>query len=432
MPLSPLAGKPAPADVLIDVDRLVAAYYDRRPDPANPRELVAFGTSGHRGAPEDGAFNEAHILAITQAICEHRARAGHHRPAVPRRRHARGVGAGAADGAGGAGGERRRDAASQRRAAEYTPTPALSRAILSLQPRARRGTPVSPTASSSRRRTTRRATAASSTTRPTAAPPTATSPTASRRAPTSCCARRRPGIRRVAYERARKRVRRRASYDFLTPYVEDLPRSSTSRRSRAPSVKLGADPMGGASVQYWPRIAERFQPRPDGRQQDGRPALRVHAARSRRQDPHGLLQPVRDGEPARAARTASPSRSATTPTPTATASSRRGRPDEPEPLPGGRHRLPLRAPAGLAGERRHRQDAGVEHAHRSRGRQPRPRGCARCRSASSGSSPGLLDGSFGFGGEESAGASFLRRDGRRGPPTRTASSWTCWPPRSPR
>ena len=76
MPLSPLAGKPAPSDVLIDVDRLVAAYHDRRPDPANPRERVAFGTSGHRGAPEDTAFNEAHILAITQAIVEHRARAG--------------------------------------------------------------------------------------------------------------------------------------------------------------------------------------------------------------------------------------------------------------------------------------------------------------------------------------------------------------------
>jgi phosphoglucomutase len=76
MPASPLAGKPAPADLLIDPDRLVAAYYDRHPDPANPREQVAFGTSGHRGAPEDGAFNEAHILTITQAICEHRARAG--------------------------------------------------------------------------------------------------------------------------------------------------------------------------------------------------------------------------------------------------------------------------------------------------------------------------------------------------------------------
>src|SRR6478735_8120405 len=76
MPLSPLAGKPAPPDVLIDVDRLTAAYYQGRPDPGNARERVAFGTSGHRGAPEDNAFNEAHILAITQAICEYRARAG--------------------------------------------------------------------------------------------------------------------------------------------------------------------------------------------------------------------------------------------------------------------------------------------------------------------------------------------------------------------
>ena len=76
MPASPLAGKPAPADLLIDPDRLVAAYYDRQPDPANPREQVAFGTCGHRGSPEDSAFNEAHILTITQAICEHRERAG--------------------------------------------------------------------------------------------------------------------------------------------------------------------------------------------------------------------------------------------------------------------------------------------------------------------------------------------------------------------
>src|SRR5262245_57264532 len=75
MPLSPLAGQPAPPDILIDVRRLVDAYYARKPDLRNPAELVAFGTSGHRGSAEDGAFNESHILAITQAICEYRARA---------------------------------------------------------------------------------------------------------------------------------------------------------------------------------------------------------------------------------------------------------------------------------------------------------------------------------------------------------------------
>ena len=72
MPTSPLAGKTAPVELLIDVDRLIAQYYDRKPDPSNLRELVSFGTSGHRGTPGGGTFNEDHILAIAQAIVEYR------------------------------------------------------------------------------------------------------------------------------------------------------------------------------------------------------------------------------------------------------------------------------------------------------------------------------------------------------------------------
>jgi phosphoglucomutase len=72
MALHPLAGQPAPADLLIDVARLEAAYYANQPDLDNPTQRVAFGTSGHRGAPFDSNFTEAHILAITQAICEYR------------------------------------------------------------------------------------------------------------------------------------------------------------------------------------------------------------------------------------------------------------------------------------------------------------------------------------------------------------------------
>src|SRR6266404_5374674 len=68
----PLAGKPAPRDVLIDVEKLRRLYYDERPDPNDPQPRVAFGTSGHRGSSLHRAFNEAHILAITQAICEYR------------------------------------------------------------------------------------------------------------------------------------------------------------------------------------------------------------------------------------------------------------------------------------------------------------------------------------------------------------------------
>jgi phosphoglucomutase len=76
MALSPLAGKPAPRELRIDVDRLLAAYASGKPDPADPRQRVSFGTSGHRGTPLDGSFTEAHILAITQAICDYRASKG--------------------------------------------------------------------------------------------------------------------------------------------------------------------------------------------------------------------------------------------------------------------------------------------------------------------------------------------------------------------
>jgi len=70
--ISPLAGKPARKDMLVDVARLEREYFDRRPDLQDPNQLVSFGTSGHRGSPFQGTFTEAHILAITQAICEYR------------------------------------------------------------------------------------------------------------------------------------------------------------------------------------------------------------------------------------------------------------------------------------------------------------------------------------------------------------------------
>ena len=72
MALSPLAGKPAPKEMLIDPARLEREYYSRKPDPADPAQQITFGTSGHRGSPLAGSFNEAHILAITQAICDYR------------------------------------------------------------------------------------------------------------------------------------------------------------------------------------------------------------------------------------------------------------------------------------------------------------------------------------------------------------------------
>src|SRR5580700_6940112 len=76
MALSPLAGKPAPKELLIDVAKLEIEYHERKPDLSDPAQLVAFGTSGHRGTPLNGTFTEAHILAITQAICDYRRQQG--------------------------------------------------------------------------------------------------------------------------------------------------------------------------------------------------------------------------------------------------------------------------------------------------------------------------------------------------------------------
>ena len=74
MKISPLAGKPAPLGILVDVPKLITAYYAEVPDPEVPAQRVAFGTSGHRGSSFNRAFNEWHILAITQAICLYRAK----------------------------------------------------------------------------------------------------------------------------------------------------------------------------------------------------------------------------------------------------------------------------------------------------------------------------------------------------------------------
>lgn len=82
MALSPLAGKPAPKELLIDPARLEREYYGRKPEPDDPTQLVSFGTSGHRGSPLNGSFNETHIVAITQAICDYRRAQGIDRKSV--------------------------------------------------------------------------------------------------------------------------------------------------------------------------------------------------------------------------------------------------------------------------------------------------------------------------------------------------------------
>ena len=166
MKISPFAGKPAPPGMLVDVPRLITAYYTDVPDPTVPAQRVAFGTSGHRGSSFNRAFNEWHILAITQAICLYRAQqdiAGPlflgidtHALSIPGLRHR----------ARGAGGQRGRG--DDRRRGRIHADPGDFSRDPDVQSRAKKRR--SPTGSSSRPRTIRRMTAASNTTRPNGGP----------------------------------------------------------------------------------------------------------------------------------------------------------------------------------------------------------------------------------------------------------------------
>ena len=284
----------------------------------SPAQRVAFGTSGHRGSAFDNAFNEAHILAITQAICDHRKRPGHQRPAVHRHRHARAVRAGAGQRAGGARRQRRRD--DDRRAGRLHADAGHLPRHPDLQPRPHDGP--GRRHRHHARRTIRPRTAASSTTRRTAGRPTPTSPAGSsstanalleRRPATACGASPTTRARKSPHVHRARLCRR--------------PTSPTSRNVvdmeaiRASGVKIGIDPLGGAAVHYWAADHRALRHRRDRRQRGGRPDLPLHDRRLGRQDPHGLLVALCDGAADRACATDSTSPSPTTPTPTGTASS---------------------------------------------------------------------------------------------------------------
>jgi phosphoglucomutase len=245
----PRAGQPASPDDLIDVAALVTAYYTVDPDPAEPAQQVSFGTSGHRGSAFDGAFNEAHILATTQAICEYRAAQGYDGPLfVGKDTHALSGPAWTTAlevlvandvtvlvDAGG----------------RYTPTPAVSHAIL----RANQGRSagladgivVTPSHNPPRD-------GGFKYNPPTGGPADtdATKVIADRANQLLFAGL--EGVRRVPFERAQEQIE---AYDFLGRYVDDLPSVLDLEAIRNAGVRIGADPLGGASVDYWAAIAER-------------------------------------------------------------------------------------------------------------------------------------------------------------------------------
>ncbi len=248
----PMAGKPATADMLIDVAKLNGEYLSRKPDVADVNQLVSFGTSGHRGTPGNGSFTEAHILAITQAICEHRKSKGITGPLfLGKDTHAL-------------------SDAAQRTALEVlaangvetfiqehngvTPTPVVSREILvynhgrksawadgilitpSHNPPADGGFKYNP---------------------PNGGPAdTDVTSVVQDRANELLKAGNRD-VKRITYETAFKAATTH-EHDYIRPYVKDLTHVIDMAAIRSARLRIGIDPLGGAAVHYWQPVAEIF------------------------------------------------------------------------------------------------------------------------------------------------------------------------------
>jgi phosphoglucomutase len=250
--ISPLAGQPAPPEVLIDPRQLREEYYARKPDLADPAQRVSFGTSGHRGSPLRGSFNEFHVLAITQAICEYRKRAGTGGPLyIGRDTHAVSEPAlrSALEVLAANGVQTMID-----RDDGYTPTPVVSHAILTYN----------------RTRPAQEADGIVIT--PSHNPPedggfkynpphggpadTAVTRWIEERANALLVAALQ-GVARIPYEQAR-RAETLHRHDYLNSYVADLESVVDLEAIRGAHLRIGVDPLGGAGVAYWRPIAARY------------------------------------------------------------------------------------------------------------------------------------------------------------------------------
>jgi len=253
MSVNPLAGKPAPISMLIDVPRLVSAYYIMHPDVAQPEQRVAFGTSGHRGVSLKHSFNEDHILAITQAICCYRKEQGITGPlflgmdthALSDPAHATALEVLAANGM----------EVMIRQGSGFTPTPVISHAILTFN----------------RNRTSGFADGIVIT--PSHNPPdnggfkynppqggpadTIITRWIENRANDFLKTGNRE-IKRIPYERALHSATTR-TYDYIMPYVRDLANIVDMEAIRSSGLKIGADALGGAGLAFWKPIAEHYR-----------------------------------------------------------------------------------------------------------------------------------------------------------------------------
>jgi len=252
-PISPHAGKPLPANKLVDLQGLLAAYTDRQPDPGIPAQRVAFGTSGHRGTSFDGSFNAWHVLAITQALCEHRKRTGIDGPlfigvdthALSKPAFEDALRVLAAHGV----------QTMIARGGEFTPTPAVSHAIL-VYNRGRSsgladGIVITPSHNPPE--------SGGFKYNPPHGGPADTDITGWVQARANALL---EGglkeVKRVAFDQARKAATTH-QHDYLDAYVADLGSMIDFESIRSAGLSLAVDPLGGAGVHYWARIAERYR-----------------------------------------------------------------------------------------------------------------------------------------------------------------------------
>jgi phosphoglucomutase len=249
----PLAGKLAPASLLVDLPKLITAYYSERPDPAVAAQRVAFGTSGHRGVSFQSSFNEWHVLAMTQAICSYRRQQGITGPLfLGFDTHALSAPAFASSLEVLAANDVEVMIAN---GDEYTPTPALSHAILTYN----------------RGRTSALADGIVIT--PSHNPPDSGgfkyNPPNGGPADTQITgwvqdeanrllAAHLDGVRRITANRARSAPTTH-SHDFLNTYVNDLANVIDMDTIRGANIRMGVDPLGGAGVHYWSAIADRYK-----------------------------------------------------------------------------------------------------------------------------------------------------------------------------
>jgi len=252
MKISPLAGKPAPPEILVDVPKLLNAYHSEAPDPAIPGQRVAFGTSGHRGSSFLKTFNEPHVLAIAQAICRYRAQQGIDGPLfLGIDTHALSAPAGASAlkvlAANGVDVMLAQDD-------EYTPTPAVSHAILTYN-RGRTsgladGIVVTPSHNPPEDGGFKY--------NPPNGGPAETGITRWIEAQANeLLEQGLAGVKRMPYEQALK-ASTTHRHDYLHSYVNDLGQVIDMDAIRGANLRLGVDPLGGAGVRYWGLIAERY------------------------------------------------------------------------------------------------------------------------------------------------------------------------------